>query len=581
MTLHARYWCRQALVVTVDGPQGPRTTTVEQPFARLSARKSAEIVLADLRIASRGLYLHATDAGVFCLGFSHAETAEEPWRGWLRQEQAVAFGPYQVSARLAGSPASPGGMAPTLPDLAQKGTAGEPCPIIAVAFGDREIARRRLSRSLTVVGRLRPSALPIHSNDLSASHLVFYWEAGTLWVIDLLSRLGTCLEGIPVQCAELPLGCSLTAGEVRLTFSGLFSSRRAKRAEVPIDLPAEAPGLAGEEPPPEPVAAAAEQEPPSDAEPVERSPTGPAQPSAAEPPWQAELGARQRAFREQQDAWAAQQRQRELEWRERTAEFAERQAALAADQQRQRMALEKERRATQKQIADWTASMERLRADLAGQRSALDAEQEQTRRREQEFDERRAQWEAEESRRLEAACREEELLRAVRAEREALEEQFRQQRASLEHLRAEVERQQVEVERQQAELRLQKAPAAEGTLRADVEEAPGVPPPGTPETVRPVPTVHPLPIERPGLLEQPVPGVAAGPDDSAPPGGKGFDASYDEVLDRLMLVSRRRSSRLQRLREACGGLWKRVSRRWATRPIEEPPDRDAESQTGA
>jgi len=573
MTLRAKYWCPHSLVVTVDGPQGPRTTTVDKPFARLSARRSAEIVLPDLRIASRGLYLHATDAGVFCLGFSHAEAAEEPWHGWLQRGETAGFGPYQVSARLAGPPASPEGAAPPGRDLTEKGTAGEPCPIIAVAFGDREVARRRLSRALTVVGRLRPAALPIHSSDLSASHLVFYWDAGTLWVIDLLSRLGTSLEGIPVQCAELPLGCSLTVGEVRLTFAGLFSSRRGGRADLPVAPPAEAPAPTGDKPVLEPLVAA-QQEPPPDAEPVDRAPTGlaeppppephpqaerevsrPAEPSPPEPSWRAELEARQRAIREEPDAWAAQQRQRELQWRERTVELAERQAALAAEQHRQRMALDKERRAAQQQIADWTASMERLRADLARQRSALEAEQEQSRRRQKEVHEREVQWESEEARRLEAARREEELLRGVRAEREALEAQFHQQRASLERLRT-------EVERQQAELRLQRTLAAEDKPRSDRAEVLEALPASSAQIVPAAP------------IEHPVPKVAAGPGDAAPSGRKEFDAAYEEVLDRLMLVSRRRSSRLHRLWEACGALWKRVARRGTAPPPQEPPDRD-------
>ncbi len=311
MTLRAEYWCQHSLVVTVDGPQGPRTTTLDKPFARLSSRRSAEIVLSDLRIASRGLYLHATDAGVFCLGFSHAEAAEEPWHGWLRPGETVGFGPYRISARLAGPSATAERAAPPARDLTEKGTAGEPSPIIAVAFGDHEVARRRLSRALTVVGRLRPAALPIHSNDLSASQLVFYWHAGTLWVIDLLSRLGTSMDGIPVQCAEFPLGSSLTVREVRLTFSGLSASRQTERVEVPVPAGQAEPSLPGPRPPAqEDVPRPAQPSPPEPALQPEPQTPRPVEPPRPEPPWRAELEARQGAFRQEQESWAAQQRQR-------------------------------------------------------------------------------------------------------------------------------------------------------------------------------------------------------------------------------------------------------------------------------
>jgi hypothetical protein len=599
MTFPERYWCRHGLVVTVDGPLGLRSTTVERPFARISTRRGAEIVLPDLKIASRGLYLHATDAGVFCLGFSHAETTEEPWRGWLRPDQVVPLGPYQISARLTGSAGAPPQRPPDLANLDEKGSAAEPYPIIAVSFGGHEVARRRLSRSLTVIGRLRPSALPIHSNDLSASHLVLYWNAGTLWVIDLLSRMGTVVEGAPIQCAELPLGCSLTVGEVSLRYAELYSSRRGKPSDGSADYSLELAsaeveaGRSGGDPAilAAPEALAAPEPPPAIQAIAPNAPIAPPDPAAPETPLEprvaapvvseapaapieeqlqrlqqvrAELEARERSLRGNQESWVAEQQKRERQWQKRAAELAEKQTALAAQHQQQRAALEEERRALRAEFDGWKASADRLRAELARQQEEFVQRQQEFQLRHQEWVAERARCEAEAARRREAEAQEDRRRRDVEAERLALEEQrCRAIEAERQLLEERVRRLQGEVERLQAEARRQELESdrAAASIAAAVRSS-----------TDPVAASHQPPSPEPKDVPGPPTAATSAAGRLSPEAADKLDTSYDEVLDRLMLVSRQRSSWLYRLRGAWDGMRGWLAQRFRPRRSEGGPE---------
>ncbi len=226
MAVHPRYWCEQTLLVTIDGPGGLRRIEVGKPFARIGSHPSAEVVLRGWRMASRGLYLHATDSGVFYLDLSSTHSNEPPLRGWLHAEEAVKLGAYRVSARLAEGPNAEGPSAegpnaegPSAePDLQTRGSAEAPFPILAMAAGDHKIGRRRLVRQLTVVGRHRPSNIRLTSRSVSAAHCVLVWDLDTLWVVDLLSGNGTKVDGELVEAAVVPQHATLTLGQVDLKY---------------------------------------------------------------------------------------------------------------------------------------------------------------------------------------------------------------------------------------------------------------------------------------------------------------------------------------------------------------------------
>ena len=76
------------------------------------------------------MYLHATEGGVICVNLSPSYFGRPSLRGWLRPEQILTLGPYQLSVRPAENARAPGN---SLPDLETKGSATAPFPVVAAA----------------------------------------------------------------------------------------------------------------------------------------------------------------------------------------------------------------------------------------------------------------------------------------------------------------------------------------------------------------------------------------------------------------------------------------------------------------
>ncbi len=224
-------WCAQRLAITVEGPEQRFSVTTEAPFARIGSDDAAEVVLRHGGLPRRGLYLHATDEGVFWINLASPPTLDEVPRGWLPPDRRIHFGPYRISARLVQPAQKP---ASALPDLCAKGALPEPHPRIVVALGDTELARRRLTRRLTLVGRRHPAALRIDNDDLSDPHLVLYWHAGTLWAIDLLSRKGLRLDGYPIDVGQVPEGASIALGAIELRYAPKPNGQGQIQTAVPL-----------------------------------------------------------------------------------------------------------------------------------------------------------------------------------------------------------------------------------------------------------------------------------------------------------------------------------------------------------
>jgi pSer/pThr/pTyr-binding forkhead associated (FHA) protein len=111
------------------------------------------------------------------------------------------------------------------------------------------MTRRELTRRLTLVGRQRPSALRIADRDISALHAILYWQSGTIWAIDLLSRTGTRLQDTLIDAAEFSPGSSLMLGQASVTLvpsstPGEGAHRAVARSREARDVAAEEERLA-------------------------------------------------------------------------------------------------------------------------------------------------------------------------------------------------------------------------------------------------------------------------------------------------------------------------------------------------
>lgn len=367
MNSSSEYWCPYHLIVTVEGPEGARSVTTAKPFARVGTDEAADVVLPHSQLPRRALYLHATKEGVFWVNLAEANDTEGPLRGWLGAGKAIPFGDYRISARLSGN-GHDAMLAP--PDLCAKGTIPEPLPALTIAFDDQQVASRKLSRRLTLVGRRRPSALRIGSQDLSASHLVLYWEAGKIWAVDLLSRTGTMLDGETIEATPFPAGSSLTAGEVKLKHEEQSADASFSLSDltVPLDLPGatEEPSLAV---------------PSSEIWNVrgEKTPEGSSAMLAVggSSTVYGHLLLDREKSRLEREQWLRERAAREVEWNRRLEELEAREAAVLARQQARETALERQASQLAQRQAELDSTRARLdveRRGLEQQRAALSAE---------------------------------------------------------------------------------------------------------------------------------------------------------------------------------------------------------------
>jgi hypothetical protein len=206
----SEYWCQQGLEITVEGPEGRYSVKVEKPYARIGRHGSSEYILPNKYAPHRGLYLHATDAGIYYVRLASSPSKNDKGaQGWLAPGQVLEVGPYKVSAQLTDPQVD---INAPLPDFEGRSSA-PPHPMMVVVHRGETIAHFALRRRLSVAGRDQHSSLRLADSQISTSHCILYREKGKLWAIDLLSSNGTFIGGQPIESALIEPGQSLSLGD--------------------------------------------------------------------------------------------------------------------------------------------------------------------------------------------------------------------------------------------------------------------------------------------------------------------------------------------------------------------------------
>lgn len=193
------------------------STTLTQPFARIGSHPRSDVVLPGENVPSRCLYFHATDAGLFCVDLTASGPADQalPVHGWVQPDQLIRVGPYEITVETEPSvPAPPRGA----DDLDSRSLDEADAPMLTAVVGGEPLGYRLLHRRLTIIGRHRPSTIRLTSRHISACHCLLWWDAGRLWVVDLLSGNGTRLNGEHVEAALVNPGDLIKLGPVALTY---------------------------------------------------------------------------------------------------------------------------------------------------------------------------------------------------------------------------------------------------------------------------------------------------------------------------------------------------------------------------
>jgi pSer/pThr/pTyr-binding forkhead associated (FHA) protein len=208
------------LELHASGPNGQPAGHFDaaQPFALLGRDPANDLNLDDPQISQRHAYVQVIGGRLFCVDLGsrtgiRCAGVHGP-SGWLNPGQDLELGPFAVrfngDAAVAPSPALVGAN-----PLEARGTDPQLLPAMALEFanGLTRQPRWRISRILTLAGRATNCKLQLADVTVSRYHCALLATPQGLWVIDLLGKDGTRINGERVRWAQLDDGDRLQMGK--------------------------------------------------------------------------------------------------------------------------------------------------------------------------------------------------------------------------------------------------------------------------------------------------------------------------------------------------------------------------------
>jgi pSer/pThr/pTyr-binding forkhead associated (FHA) protein len=199
----------------------------DQPFLLVGRDKNLDCVLDDAAVSQRHAYIQVLAGRVFAVDLDsrlglHWDGGPAA-SGWIGPDRGVDIGPFRVrissqfDAENKATHWPPGFRDP----LASHPDCHLQLPEVVLEGGSRKHKRRSwlMRPALTLIGRA--PACRIHLDDLAISR----YQAAIVrtptgpWVLDLLGRGGTLVNGEPARLAQLGDGDEVVIGEFRLRVS--------------------------------------------------------------------------------------------------------------------------------------------------------------------------------------------------------------------------------------------------------------------------------------------------------------------------------------------------------------------------
>lgn len=228
------------LQVSRAGQSDPRPFTAGLPFALVGRDPSNDLALDDPLVSQRHVYVQLIGGRAFCVDLGSRTGIRCDGRpgssGWLDAGQVLSIGPY--SLRFTGP--TPAGPAPAGNPLETRSAEQHLLPGAVLEFvnGMTRQSRWRLSRVLTLTGRAPGCKLQLADNSVSRFHCALLGTPEGVWVIDLLGRDGTWVNGQRVRWARLEDGDRLQVGRfvVRLLYEPAGASPARLATPPPVLL---------------------------------------------------------------------------------------------------------------------------------------------------------------------------------------------------------------------------------------------------------------------------------------------------------------------------------------------------------
>jgi predicted component of type VI protein secretion system len=220
-----------AFRLSVKGPenQSPAIHAVDAPFLLIGRARGCGLRLDHPSISRRHLYLQATLGRIYWVDLSSRNGTRRPDgkrnADWLRQDQPIHVGPYEV--RLAAAEGLgeeredlPEGFSPLDRYAGQFG----PLPKVEIEFltGAGDQKNSAITRLITLGGSSGRCKVRFQDKSVSTIHFGFLLTRDGLWVVDLAGNGGTSVNGRNVLCEQLRDRDKLRVGTflMRVHYSG-------------------------------------------------------------------------------------------------------------------------------------------------------------------------------------------------------------------------------------------------------------------------------------------------------------------------------------------------------------------------
>jgi pSer/pThr/pTyr-binding forkhead associated (FHA) protein len=215
---------REPLRLYVEGPRAAGDEPLPQPFAVVGRDPRADVVLDDLKVSRRHVYLQAVAGQVFWVDLESRtgtsdETGTRRW-GWLAGGGLLQVGPFVIRRADGGAPAVDLGRreAGRESPLTVRALGREPLPEVALEFlnGPSQGTAWPMNRVMSLVGSARGCKFRLTDPSVSGFHAGLIRTPYGLWVVDLRGGRSIGVNAEPVRFAPLVDADVLTIGRYRL-----------------------------------------------------------------------------------------------------------------------------------------------------------------------------------------------------------------------------------------------------------------------------------------------------------------------------------------------------------------------------
>jgi pSer/pThr/pTyr-binding forkhead associated (FHA) protein len=193
------------LRLTVERAEAKERYVLPQPFALIGNEPRSDVRLADGTVAKRHAYLQVLGGRVLYVDLQpRTDGLKYPRNWWLDPGRVLQVG--AVAVRLDEGDGAPGG--------GRHAHQLDPLPNVSLEImgGGKKRARYGAKHHLVLIGYSSLCQIRLRDDAVSRFHCALVHTRTGLWVVDLLSRMGTAVNGVVARAARLDDGDELGVG---------------------------------------------------------------------------------------------------------------------------------------------------------------------------------------------------------------------------------------------------------------------------------------------------------------------------------------------------------------------------------